>query len=79
MAGISSNVLRFLPDGTVTVDGLRVGTWRRPDPSGASHVRTPVWVFKAWDGVSDNANTRKALEPFARSAKFRYWKAQRAA
>lgn len=55
----------FHRNGTVSVEGKVVGEFRQPDPSGAAHARTPVWVFKAHDGRCDNARTRGQLDLYA--------------
>jgi hypothetical protein len=62
------NKVTFHRNGHVSVDGVLVGTWLAPDPSGAQWVRTPVWVFRANDGVVENSRYRKRLADFARDA-----------
>lgn len=61
-------MIDFTRNYKVTVDGVYVGTYRRPDPSGASHARTPVWIFKSWDGEVAQSRTRRGLEDAATTA-----------
>jgi len=58
-------MMKFHRDHRVTVDGTQVGTWSRPDPSGAAWTRSPVWVFRSLDRrVVEQGKTRKQLFEF---------------
>lgn len=60
-------------DGTVEerYRGYRIGRLRRPDPSGSTHARTPVWVFESWDHRVASGRCRGDLHAPMHSATIR--------
>jgi hypothetical protein len=66
----------FHRDGAVRVNGMPVGTYRSPDPSGAPWARTPVWVFTSYDGRANVHRRRGGLARYAVSARYRQLKEQ---
>ena len=65
VAGNKVNVSRkivFHKDKQISVNGLVVGKYKQPDPSGAAWARTPVFVFMSIDGKAAQARKRAWLE-----------------
>jgi hypothetical protein len=61
----------FHRTGKVTVEGVEVGEYRHPDPSGAAWSRTPLWIFQSADGRVYQGRARYSLEDHARGAAIR--------
>ena len=61
----------FHRTGKVTVEGVEVGEYRQPDPSGAAWARTPLWIFQSADGRVYQGRARHSLEDHARGAAIR--------
>jgi hypothetical protein len=60
--------VHFHRNGDVSVAGKVVGTFRQPDPSGAPHARSLIWLFTAFDGEQRQARRRGWLDDAANSA-----------
>lgn len=58
-------------NGEVSVGGKVVGTFRKPDPSGAPHVRDLIWLFTAFDGQQRQGSHRSLLDDAAECASIR--------
>lgn len=52
----------FHRDKRISVNGLVVGKYKLPDPSGAAWARSPVFVFMSTDGKAAQARKRAWLE-----------------
>ena len=55
----------------VSVNGLIVGRYKLPDPSGAAWANTRLYVFSSMDGKATQARKRKWLEDDILSAYIR--------
>lgn len=58
-------------EGKVSVEGVEVGTYRQPDPSGAAWTRALIWVFNPIDGGVHQGRSRSGLKDYARSTAMR--------
>lgn len=61
----------FHRNGNVSVAGQIVGTFQQPDPSGAQHARSLIWLFTAFDGEQKQGRRRNWLDDAARCAAIR--------
>ena len=52
----------FHRDKRISVNGLVVGKYKQPDPSGSAWARTPIFVFMSIDGKAAQARKRAWLE-----------------